>query len=89
MNFFSSKPSSKDIANERLKLILIHDRTDLSLELLEIIKSEILDVINKYVEIDVSEVEVKFAVNGINGNKYSVLVANMPIKKGHTSIIGK
>lgn len=79
--FFSNKPSSKDVAKERLKLILIHDRADLSPELLELIKGEIMNVIARYVEIDNSDVEVKLTrVEEQEGNS-PALVANIPIKK--------
>lgn len=79
--FFSNKPSSKDVANERLKLILIHDRADLSPELLELIKGEIMNVIARYVEIDNSDVEVKLTrVEEQDGNS-PALVANIPIRK--------
>ena len=62
MDFFSlfgQKPASKEVAKERLKLILIHDRADLSPELLQNIKEEIMGVISKYAEIDREELEVK------------------------------
>lgn len=78
---FSNRPSSKDVAKERLKLILIHDRADLSPELLELIKGEIMNVIARYVEIDNSDVEVKLTkVKEQDGNA-PALVANIPIKK--------
>lgn len=78
---FSNKPSSKDVANERLKLILIHDRADLSPELLDLIKGEIMNVIARYVEIDNSDVEVKLTkVKEQDGNS-PALIANIPIKK--------
>lgn len=79
--FFTSKPSSKDVANERLKLILIHDRADLSPELLEMIKGEILNVIAKYVEIDNSDVDVKLTRTGVEDGNAPALVANIPIRK--------
>lgn len=81
MTFFPAKPSPKEIANERLKLILINDRHGVSLELLEIIKLEILDVIAKYFELDKSAVEIKVVSNEIRNANTSMLVANMPIKK--------
>ncbi|AJA48413.1 cell division topological specificity factor [Clostridium pasteurianum DSM 525 = ATCC 6013] len=78
---FSNRPSSKDVAKERLKLILIHDRADLSPELLELIKGEIMNVIARYVEIDNSDVEVKLTkVKEQDGNS-PALVANIPIRK--------
>lgn len=79
--FFTNRSSSKDVANERLKLILIHDRADLSPELLEMIKNEILNVIAKYVEIDNSDVEVKLTRTGVEDGNAPALVANIPIRK--------
>lgn len=75
------KPSSKDVAKERLKLILIHDRSDLSPELLDAIKGEILNVIAKYVEIDNSDVEVKLTKTNMEEGNSPALVANIPIKR--------
>lgn len=82
MDLFSLfKSSSKDVAKERLKLILIHDRADLSPELLETIKGEILNVIAKYVEIDNSDVDVKLTRTNVEEGSSPALVANIPIKK--------
>ncbi|MFL0251221.1 cell division topological specificity factor MinE [Clostridium neuense] len=82
MDLFSIfRPSSKDVAKERLKLILIHDRADLSPELLEAIKGEILNVIAKYVEIDNSDVEVKLTKTDLEEGNSPALVANIPIKR--------
>lgn len=80
-SLFSNKLSSKDVANERLKLILIHDRADLSPELLDLIKGEIMNVINKYVEIDDGDVEVKLTRTSVEDGNSPALVANIPIKK--------
>ncbi|MBU5592736.1 cell division topological specificity factor MinE [Clostridium sp. MSJ-4] len=78
---FSSKTSSKEVAKDRLKLILIHDRGDLSPQLLEMIKSEILEVITRYVEIDSSDVEIAITRTEENQGNAPALVANIPIKK--------
>lgn len=51
-NKFFNKQASKDIAKERLKLVIIHDRANVSPELLELIKNEILKAIQKYIVID-------------------------------------
>ncbi|MDD3223817.1 MAG: cell division topological specificity factor MinE [Clostridium sp.] len=80
-SFFSKKQSSKEVANERLKLILIHDRSDLSPELLDLIKGEIMNVIAKYVEIDNSDVEVKLTHVAAEDGNSPALIANIPIKK--------
>lgn len=77
---FSSKPSSKDTAKERLKLILIHDRANVSPELLNQIKEEILQVISKYVEIDSGEIEVKMTKLDEDEGNSPALIASIPIR---------
>jgi len=52
---FSSKVSSKDIAADRLKLILVHDRATVSPDFLENIKMELLKTISNYAEIESGE----------------------------------
>lgn len=80
MKNFYNKTSSKEVASKRLKLILINDRDSLSLELLEKIKSEVIMIIAKYVEIHTTEVELKIIKNSSPGVDSSILVANIPIK---------
>ena len=47
LKMFSSKTTPKEVAKDRLKLILIHDRGDLAPETLDKIRKEILEVISK------------------------------------------
>lgn len=49
---------SKDIAKERLKLVLMHERVSLSPEQFEKMKDEIIGVISKYLEIDMRDTDV-------------------------------
>lgn len=79
--FFSSKPSSKEVAKDRLKLILIHDRSNVSPELLEMMKSDILDVISKYVIIEDGDIDVRLTRSEEAEGCAPALVANIPIKK--------
>ena len=44
---------------DRLKLLLISDRTDCSAEMLEMIKNDIIQVITKYMEIDTEGIPSK------------------------------
>lgn len=77
---FSNKPTPKDVARDRLKLILIHDRGDLPYETLEKIRAEILEVLSKYVEIDSNDVEIAVSkTEKLEGNN-PALIANIPIK---------
>lgn len=81
LSFFSSKNSPKDTAKDRLKLILIHDRADLSPELLENIKEELLNVIAKYVEINQNDVEISLTTVSETQGDSPALIANIPIKR--------
>lgn len=81
LNSFSHKSSSKNLVSERLKSILIYDRNELSAEIMEIMKFEIIQIINKYIEIDVSDVKIELIRNTITESNYSTLVANIPLKR--------
>lgn len=78
---FSSKVFSKDIASDRLKLILIHDRADFSPDFLEMIKSDILAVISKYAEIETGDIEVRLTTKEEYEGSSPALIANIPIRK--------
>ncbi len=77
---FSNKPTPKEVAKDRLKLILIHDRGDLPHETLEKIRIEILEVISKYIEIDADDVEIAVSKPENVERNNPALVANIPIK---------
>ena len=70
-------PRSKDDAKQRLKLLLIHDQVDLSPAQLEQMKTEIMEVVAKYVDIDPSGVE--FKLNKEDGN--IALVSSVPVRR--------
>ena len=69
------EPSSRDIAKERLQLVLVHDRVSLSPGMLDKMKDELITVISRYVEIDVEGVDV----NLTQGKRESRLVADIPV----------
>ncbi|HBW14482.1 MAG TPA: cell division topological specificity factor MinE [Proteiniclasticum sp.] len=81
-SFFKKKSGSKDTAKDRLKLILMHDRGDVSPELLENIKNDILEVLRKYVEIDIDqELDLQITQTESEFGSVPALVANIPIRK--------
>ncbi|MEK9164919.1 MAG: cell division topological specificity factor MinE [Chloroflexota bacterium] len=69
------QPPSKQVAKDRLKLVLIHDRTDVSPAIIEAIKDEIIAVISRHVDIDRSGVEIKITQE----EHESRLVADIPL----------
>ena len=78
---FGKDPTPKDIAKERLKLILIHDRANVSPQFLEMVRGDIIKVISDYAEVDMNGLEVKLTRAGEKGADVTALVANIPIKK--------
>ena len=75
--------ASANTARERLQLVLAHDRTDLNPDLLDQMRREILEVVAKYVEIDIDEGAVSLETE----DRMTALVANLPIKRDTLGII--
>jgi len=81
--FSKNSKSSKNVAKERLKLVLIHDRADISPKFLQMLESDIVRVMSEYVEIDEEGLDVKMTRTKRESDGCSVpaLVANIPIIK--------
>lgn len=67
---------SKEIARERLRLVLVHDRASFSPEFLNSLKEDLIKVIRDYLDID----EEALQVNLENEDNSIALVANIPVK---------
>lgn len=74
---------SKETAKDRLHLVLVQDRANVSADFLDLMRKEIIDVIKKYIEIDDKEIDVQLTnmqkEDGTVGAP--VLHANIPIVK--------
>lgn len=68
--------SSKTVAKERLRLVLVHDRAGVSPEVLQKLKVELIQVISNYMEIDEHAIEVSLD----SCDNQVALVANIPVK---------
>jgi len=72
------EPTSRDVAKQRLQLVLVHDRANIPPGLLETLKDEIIAVISKHVEIDRRGVQITFT----QSRSESKLVADIPLLDG-------
>lgn len=72
---------SKDAAKERLHLVLMQDRANVSADFLELMKQEIIDVIKKYIVVDEEAIDVRLTnqANEDGTNGAPSLYANIPI----------
>lgn len=75
------KSSSKDTAKERLHLVLMQDRANVSADFLDLMRQEIVEVIKKYIDIDEDAMDVRLGAetneDGTQGAP--ALYANIPI----------
>jgi len=72
------KPTPAQSAKDRLKLVLVTDRTTISPEDLRKMQTEILDVIRKYCRINEDAVDMKFEQR----DRENYLVADIPLTSG-------
>ena len=73
--------SSKDAAKERLHLVLMQDRANISADFLALMKQEIIEVIKKYIDVDENAIDVRLTnkANDDGTTGAPVLYANIPI----------
>lgn len=71
------QPGSGSIAKERLQLVLVTDRSELTPEKMKQMKDEIIDVICKYVNVVREKVEINFEQR----QRDNWLVADIPLLK--------
>ena len=72
---------SKDTAKERLHLVLMQDRANVSADFLDMMRQEIIEVIKKYIDIDEKEIDVRLTnkTNQDGTTGAPALYANIPI----------
>ena len=81
LKLFKKEENSKNLAKERLKLVLIHDKANVSPQFLEMVKGEIIKVIKQYMEIDEDSLDIQLTKTKSDAGDRIVpaLVANIPI----------
>lgn len=84
---FGKTKASKDMARDRLKLVLVHDRANVSPQFLDMVKGEIVKVISNYMDIEENALDIQMTrTKSEAGDKFvPALVANIPIKSVKSS----
>ena len=72
---------NKETAKERLHLVLMQDRANVSADFLEMMKQEIIEVIKKYIDVDANAIDVRLEnkANEDGTTGAPALYANIPI----------
>ncbi|HZK52925.1 MAG TPA: cell division topological specificity factor MinE [Desulfosporosinus sp.] len=73
--FGNESGSSKTVAKDRLRLVLVHDRAGMSPAMLNRLREDLIKVISKYVEIDETALEFKLSQD----DNEVAFVANIPV----------
>jgi len=73
---FGRNRRSANQAKERLQLVLVHDRTNMTSTALEDLKDELIDVISRHIDIDPTAVNIEMNQEG----RQQRLIADIPIK---------
>jgi len=76
MDWLFGRKKSANSAKERLQLVLIHDRTDLTPAELESLKDDLIETISRHIDIDPSAVAINVAHDG----RSQRLVADIPLR---------
>ncbi|MCE5336928.1 MAG: cell division topological specificity factor MinE [Desulfobacteraceae bacterium] len=74
--FFGEK-SSGQVARKRMQLVLMHDRMDITPDIMEALKNDIIGVLSRYMEIDNKSVKVNLE----QGKDFTALISNVQVKR--------
>ena len=72
---FGSEKASKELAKDRLKLVLIHDRASLSPAMMDNLRRDLVEVISKYMDFEETSLDVQMAEQ----DNMTMLEVNIPV----------
>ena len=79
---FGNDKASKELAKDRLKLVLIHDRASLSPAMMDNLRRDLVEVISRYMDFDEAALDVQMAEQ----ESMTMLEVNIPVagvKRNH------
>lgn len=77
---FGGEPKSATRAKDRLQMVLIHDRTNISAAVMEELKNDLIATISRHINIDPTTVTIEMAHEG----REQRLIADIPIKNSRS-----
>lgn len=72
---FGTEKASKELAKDRLKLVLIHDRASMSPDMMDDLRRDLVEVISRYMDFDESALDVQMA----DQDNMTMLEVNIPV----------
>ncbi len=74
---FLGDRSSGKVARQRMQFVLMHDRVDITPDIMEAVKNDIIKVLSRYMEIDNRSIKVNLE----QGEDFMALISNVQIKR--------
>ncbi|HOJ92863.1 MAG TPA: cell division topological specificity factor MinE [Dictyoglomaceae bacterium] len=75
-SFWGKRTSSKDIAKERLQLVLVYDRAQIDPSTVDLLKEDLVKTVSKYLAFDPANIKVELSQE----NNTSILRIDVPFK---------
>ncbi len=77
LRHFWGDRSSGQIARKRMQFVLMHDRVDITPDMMEAVKNDMIRVLSRYMEIDNRSIKVDLE----QGKDFMALISNVHVKR--------
>jgi cell division topological specificity factor len=74
--FFGERASAQ-VARQRMQVVLMHDRMDISPDIMEALKNDIITALSRYMELDRRTIQIDLE----QGKNYTALISNVHVKR--------